>query len=84
MKLMSSVLAGLVLAICSGCATTQGSTQGSADVAHPGNSASVIASAKSLPQCVAGWNQCVCEKDSRCCSVRTDCECSESGHAACH
>ncbi|HTS84526.1 MAG TPA: hypothetical protein VMG61_05425 [Usitatibacter sp.] len=44
----------------------------------------MIASAKSLPQCVAGWNQCVCEKDSRCCSVRTDCECSESGHAACH
>jgi len=83
MKRISGVVAVLVFSICSGCATTQGTTQGSSGATHAGNSPAVIANAKSLPQCVTGWNACVCEKDSRCCTVRTDCECSESGYSAC-
>ncbi|HUL95329.1 MAG TPA: hypothetical protein VLT89_04925 [Usitatibacter sp.] len=68
--LLAAGIAALVVSVTGGCATTQGEP-----MAAPG--ASVMASGdRPLPQCVPGWNQCVCEKESRCCSVRQECSCT--------
>jgi hypothetical protein len=79
MKQILGVLAVVILAVASGCATTQ--TSGT-----PAKSDGVIASAKgaSTLQCVGGYHACTCNKDEKCCSFRQDCECSSGGNATCH
>lgn len=78
MKQILGVLAVVILSVASGCTTTQ--TAGT-----PAKSDGVIASAKNAtPQCVVGWNACVCDKDARCCTIDKDCQCSDGGHASCH
>ena len=77
MKRTLTMLAVLSLLVAAGCATTHTSAPTSG-----GYVASVTGSNEKL-QCVTGWNACVCAKDSRCCSVRDDCNCSGDGHSQC-
>ena len=78
MKRFVGTLAVLALFAAAGCSTTQTSAPKSGGVV-----ASVTGSS-AAPQCVTGWNACVCSKDSRCCSVKQDCNCSGEGHAYCN
>ena len=79
MKRILGALAVLSFLIAAGCSTTQTSAPASQGVV-----ASVSGNAGAAPQCVPGWNACVCAKDSKCCSVRQDCNCSGEGHAYCN
>ncbi len=75
MKRILGTLAVLSLLVAAGCTTT-----GTAPATHQG----VVASVSNAPlECVPGWNACVCGKESRCCKVRMDCNCSSSGEASC-
>ena len=73
---LAAGLAALIVSVAAGCATTQGET---ATTGSSNSSSPVASNGQPLPQCIPGWNQCVCEKESRCCSVRKECSCTTGG-----
>ena len=78
MRQALGVLAVVMISILAGCATTGDGASASSGGAKP-----MILSSKDAPlACTGGWHACVCSKEEKCCSFRTDCECGTSGENA--